>query len=115
MCRPSTRAHTRTLTHSLSHTHTHLPTHTLTHNHTWNSTFTRASRPVCWALRADLLVVSVFTARQLKQMQDENLEFEGKITAKARAIARQREDFINAQAKLAEFQDEVRAPSPCAD
>ena len=46
-------------------------------------------------------------ARQLKQMQDENAEFEGKITAKARAIARQREDFINAQAKLAEFQDEV--------
>ena len=40
-------------------------------------------------------------------MQDENAEFEGKITAKSRAIAKQREEYMSAQSKLSEFQDEV--------
>lgn len=46
-------------------------------------------------------------AKMLAQMQAENVEVEGKIAGKARAIARLREDFMTAQAKLAEFQDEV--------
>ena len=41
-------------------------------------------------------------------MQDENAEFETKIAGRVRAIARQREEFIQAQTKLAEFKDEVR-------
>ena len=47
-------------------------------------------------------------AARVKQMLDENAEFEVKIAARARGIARQREEFIQAQAKLAEFKDEVR-------
>ncbi len=47
-------------------------------------------------------------AARVKQMQDENAEFEVKIAARARGITRQREEFIQAQAKLAEFKDEVR-------
>jgi hypothetical protein len=46
--------------------------------------------------------------RRVKQMQDENAEFELKIVARSRGIGKQRDEYITAQAKLAEFQDEVR-------
>lgn len=47
------------------------------------------------------------SAHLLKQMEQENKDFEVKIVARQRTVAKQREEFMASQAKLSEFKDEV--------